>query len=46
MIEFPTGGKTNVEQILKSEEMNPKKRTVKITLRDPSRKGDHMSNVI
>ena len=36
--EFPNGGKAIVEQILASEEINPKEQTLRITVWDPSMK--------
>ena len=44
--EFPDGGKTVVEQILASEERNPKEQDYEITVWDPSRKVNYLSKVI
>ena len=48
--EFPNGGKVIVEQILASEDRNKSKRerlkTVRDTVRDPSRKVNHLSKVV
>ena len=45
--EFPNGGKAIVEQILVSEERNKSKRAgLRVTVRDPSKKVNHLSEVI
>ena len=47
MTRFPNGGKAIVEQILVSEEINKSKRAgLRVTVRDPSRKVNHLSEVI
>ena len=43
--EFPNGGKSIVEQILTSEEINQKSRNMRGTVWDPSRKVNSLSKV-
>ena len=43
---FHNGGKTTVEQILKSEEVNQMSRTVRVTVSDSGRKRNHLSKFV
>ena len=45
-LEFSNGGKAIAEQTLASEEKIQKSRTVKVTVKDPSRKVKHTSKII